>query len=92
MRRSIPEPHLTDRRTMWRAAGLVLAVAVVMTVVEVFASSEPIASAWSGLFPFVGAAIAPILGPRLRPRSSFAVESGCGRGTPCLHGSLRASA
>ena len=73
MRRSIPEPHLTDRRTMWRAAGLVLVVAVVMTVVEVFASSEPIASAWSGLFPFVGAAIAPVLGPRLRPRSSFVV-------------------
>jgi hypothetical protein len=56
---------------MWRAAGAVLAIAVVATVMEVLASDKPILSAWSGVFPLVGAMAAPVVGPRLRPRMSF---------------------
>jgi hypothetical protein len=74
VRRSIPEPHLTDRQTLWRAGAGVLALTCLVGVIEALAARDSISLVIaSTAFPAVGAVVAAVFGPRLRPMTSFRV-------------------
>jgi hypothetical protein len=69
VRRSIPEPHLTDRRTIWRAAAGVLALLALVSVIEGFAARRALGLVLlSSAFSSIGTVLAGVLGPWLRPR------------------------
>ena len=75
MRRPIPQPHVTERTPMWRAASVVLAMAALITVAEGYVAPDGrvVGALLSGVFPAMGALVAWRFGPRLRPRPSFVV-------------------
>ena len=76
MRRALPQPHLTDRVTMWRSGAAILGIATIMSIFEgvLQRSSGRMLGVWlGGAIPALGGVIAWKYGPLLRPRRSYQV-------------------